>query len=263
MVLNAILDPFLSPLLKLPSLISIIIISGILSFLMTLAYKKFTDQDLMKRLKEEIKEFQNEMKTLRDKPEKMMEVQKKAMETNMKYMMQSLKPTLLTFIPLILIFGWLHAHMGYYPIVQDQEFSTTLEFEDPTVGNVSIIIPQNIEMLTDRVQPILENKATFIMKGKAGQYILKYNVSNDIGEEHKNEIIIAENQELTEYKPPITLIKKSKLKKIIMSNKKVQPFQGIPVLQSIPWIGGFGWLGTYIIFSIIFSISLRKVMKVY
>ncbi len=260
MVLNTILNPILSPLLKLHPLLAIIIISFILSWLMTLAYKKFTDQDLMKRLKSEIKEFQEEMKTLRDKPEKRMEVQKRAMETNMKYMMQSFKPTLITFIPLIIIFSWLHSHMGYYPLQENQEFSALLEFEDLTIGNVSITIPQQIELLTDATLPILENKAKFVMKGKTGEYTLKYQFN---GEEHKNEIIIAENSDLTEYKPPITPIKKSKLKKITLSNKKVQPFQGTPLLQSIPWISSFGWLGAYIIFSIIFSISLRKVMKVY
>lgn len=260
MVLNAILDPILSPLLKLHPLLAIIIISFILSWLMTLAYKKFTDQDLMKRLKSEIKEFQEEMKTLRDKPEKMMEVQKRAMETNMKYMMQSFKPTLITFIPLIIIFGWLHTHMGYYPLQENQEFSALLEFDNPTRGNVTIVVPGQITLLGNGTQQILENKATFMMKGKTGEYMLKYQFN---GEEYKNSIIISENEGLTEYKQPVTPIKKSKLVKITMSNKKVQPFQGIPLLQAIPWISSFGWLGTYIIFSIIFSISLRKVMKVY
>ncbi|MBI4447344.1 DUF106 domain-containing protein [Candidatus Woesearchaeota archaeon] len=88
----------------------LIIISFILTLIVTLAYKFFTDQKLMKELKEEMKALQKEVKELKDHPEKMMEAQKKAMEKNMKYLMHSMKPTLITFIPIILIFGWLRQY---------------------------------------------------------------------------------------------------------------------------------------------------------
>lgn len=85
----------------------LILVCFLLTLLMTVAYKYLTDQELMKSLKQEIKDFQKEMKELKDNPSKMMEIQKKAMEKNMKYMMHSFKPMLFTFIPLIIIFGWL------------------------------------------------------------------------------------------------------------------------------------------------------------
>jgi uncharacterized membrane protein (DUF106 family) len=43
----------------------------------------------------------------------------------------------------------------------------------------------------------------------------------------------------------------------------VRPLEKIPIIKNIPWIGGFGWLGTYIILSLIFSSLLRKMMKIY
>lgn len=104
------LNPVFAPLLKLPPLLGVLIVSIIITVLVTLIYKWTTDQNLMKQLKDEIKEFQNEMKTLKDDPKKAMEVQKKAMQTNMKYMMQSFKPMLITFIPIVFIFGWLRGH---------------------------------------------------------------------------------------------------------------------------------------------------------
>src|SRR3989338_17833 len=246
MALNAILDPFLSPLLKLNALIAVIIICFVLSFLMTLAYKKFTDQNLMKQLKDEIKEFQSEMKTLRDNPSKMMEVQKKAMETNTKYMMQSFKPMLVTFIPLIIIFGWLHAHMAYYPIVENQEFSALLEFDESTSGNVTLVAPEKIEILNGgNVETIHEDKVKFVMKGPPGEYVLKYLFKE---KDFESEIIIVKNKEDREYKNPIVKVREeTELKTITISNKKIQPFKGIPLLESIPWIGNFGWLGAYII----------------
>src|SRR3989344_6433721 len=85
----------------------LVLVSFILTLLITVAYKYLTDQELMKSLKQEIKDFQKEMKEFKHDPSKVMELQKKDMEKNMKYMVQSFKPTLFTLIPLIIIFGWL------------------------------------------------------------------------------------------------------------------------------------------------------------
>ena len=113
---EAIVDPILSPLLKLNPLLGIAIISFILTLLMTIAYKYLTDQELMKSLKQEIKDFQKEMKEFKDNPTKVMEIQKKAMEKNMKYMMHSFKPMLFTFIPLVIMFGWLRNTYTIVPV---------------------------------------------------------------------------------------------------------------------------------------------------
>ena len=75
------LNPLLNPLLGLHPLFSLIILSFFISLIITLVYKAMTDQDLMKQLKAETKEFQKEMKELKDHPKKMMAVQKKSMQT--------------------------------------------------------------------------------------------------------------------------------------------------------------------------------------
>ncbi len=107
MVLENMFDWLFSPLLKFGDGIGVIIISAILTLVITLFYKIFTNQELMKSLKAELKSMQKEMKTLKDNPDKFMKVQKEAMQKNLQYMKHSMKPTLITFIPLILIFGWL------------------------------------------------------------------------------------------------------------------------------------------------------------
>lgn len=107
MVLENMFDWLFSPLLKFGDGLGVIIISALLTLLITLFYKIFTNQELMKSLKAELKSMQKEMKTLKDNPEKFMKVQKQAMQKNLQYMKHSMKPTLITFIPLILIFGWL------------------------------------------------------------------------------------------------------------------------------------------------------------
>jgi len=125
---EGILSPIFDPLLKLPMLWVIVIMSFLITFLITLIYKFTTNQSLMKDLKNEMKELQKEMKELKSEPQKMMAVQKKAMQSNMKYMSHSMRSMLFTFIPIILIFGWMNANLAYEPIVPNQEFTTSVLF---------------------------------------------------------------------------------------------------------------------------------------
>jgi len=241
----------MSPLLSMNPLVALIIISLAVSVIITVIYKFTTDQNLMKQLKDEMKEFQKEIKELRQHPEKMMAVQKKSMQTNMKYMTQSFKSTFFTFIPIILIFGWMNAHFAYDPILPGEQFQMTLDFKKETIGEVLLVVPRGIEIIGDRTQEITNDKVAFNLKGEEGNYkegdalIFKFDdkdfykniiISNDFKYEKKQEVIDHPN-----------------LKSISINyNKKV-------ILPVLNW----GWLGTYIIFSIIFSMLLRRVLKVY
>jgi len=259
-VFETILNPIFSPLLRLPFLLAIVIISFIISLLMILAYKKFTDQSLMKDLKEEIKELQKEMRKLRDKPQEMMAIQKRAMETNMKYMMHSFKPMIITFIPIIIIFGWLNSHMAYYPLVEDQSFDVLMEFKEGATGDVELVDVADIEALNGKTQTIKDGSTTFELKGLSGEYSLKFMLGEEV---YEKDIIITKQGQDRVYKQPIKKFRNVNLSKLTINNKKILAFEGIPVLGTIPWVGGFGWLGSYILFSLIFSLSLRKLLKVY
>ena len=128
MVFESILNPIFSPLLNLPTLLAVIILSFLISLIITVVYKFTTDQNLMKQLKEEMKEFQKEIKELRKEPEKAMQVQKRSMQTNMKYMMHSMRSTLFSIIPIIIIFNWMNANFAYDPVLPGQDFTTSVYF---------------------------------------------------------------------------------------------------------------------------------------
>tara|TARA_Y100000031_G_C8061635_1_gene310900 strand:+ start:225 stop:659 length:435 start_codon:yes stop_codon:yes gene_type:complete len=87
----------------------IILISFILTLLITVAYKYFTDQEVLKSLKQEMKEMRKEMKEFKDDPKKMMELQKKSMQKSMEQMKMTFKPMLITLLPLLVVFSWLRA----------------------------------------------------------------------------------------------------------------------------------------------------------
>ncbi len=252
MVFEAILDPVLSPLLRLPPLLSIILVSFVLSVVITLIYKWMTDQELMKTLKEDMKSMQKEMKQLKDNPQKMMEVQKKAMEKNMKYMMHSLKPTLVTFIPLIIIFGWLSTNLAYYPLVAGEQFTVDALFKEGSTGNITMMPQDGVQFQNNNTQHIINDKAAWLMKGEPGIYTLTFIYDQ---REFYHDILIVQDKGSWEYKNPEKSVKDSNLKTIKVGNEKVI------VLNVFGW--KIGWLGTYIIFSIVFSMGLRKLLKIH
>lgn len=87
--------------------ISVIVVAFILTLLITLVYKFFTDQKVLKAIKGEVKELQQEMKKFRDNPEKMMQINKDIMSKNAIVMKSSFKPLIITLVPVLLIFSWL------------------------------------------------------------------------------------------------------------------------------------------------------------
>lgn len=246
---ESIVNPIFAPLLNLPILWSIIIISIVITVIITFVYKWMTDQNLMKTLKEDMKKFREEMKAFKEDPKKVMEIQKRAMETNMKYMMHSMKPTLITFIPIIIIFGWLNSHLAFVPILPDIEFTTTAVFDQEITGEVILITPEQLEVISEAEQEIENGQASWALKGPTGQYLLEYEYKEKT---YTKDLIITDKQE---YAEPIKKVKENGLKTININNEKVKP------LNLFGW--RIGWLGTYIIFSIVFSMSLRKLLKIH
>ncbi len=262
---ESILDPIFSPLLRLIPIIGIAIISLLISLIITIVYKYMTDQTMMKDLKMRQKDFQKKMKENKQNPEKLMKLQKEAMEVNMKYMTQSFKPTLITFLPIIIIFGWLNANIAYEPILPGQEFSVTLLFNQGYTGNVTLeeeslkqIGGESIlKLVGDATQEINDGQAAFKFKGKEGNYniILKYDEKV-----YEKDILITMEQK---YASVQKLLKKDPVKSITLSNNKLIAINIFGKDEGGLLSGRVGWLGTYIIFSIIFSMALRKMLNIY
>lgn len=97
----------LNDLLLLNPKLSIIVISFLITLIMTLVTKKFTNQERMKELKGIQKACQIKLKDAKGNPEEMAKVQKQMMECSMELMKHSFKPMLYTFLPLIALFWWL------------------------------------------------------------------------------------------------------------------------------------------------------------
>lgn len=250
------LDPILNfifgPLLSLPPFWAILVISFVISVIIVVVYRLFTDQKVMKGLKDETKALQKQMKQLKDNPSKAMEVQKKAMQTNMQYMMKSMKPTLITFIPIILIFGWLQAHLAFVPILPGQDFSMTVEFEEGVSGEIIADVPEGIELSGPVSKGIKDGQVIFTMHGQEGVYRSPGVDFSVDGRSYSKSVIITEEHEYVE---PVLSVNDGVVDSIVTNHEKMK------ILNLFGW--KIGWLGTYIIFAIVFSMLLRKIFRIY
>jgi len=243
------LDPVLNPLLGLQPIYVILIISLLITVVMTILYKLLTDQKLMKALKAEMKHLQKEVKELREHPERMAEAQKKMMQKNLEYMKHSMKPTLITMIPILLVIGWLSSHLSYYPLLPGQEFNVTVSAEG--INNLTIEAG-NLTIFGNKTLEPVNNKFIWILKGDKGLYTLGFSYGNVYAEK---KVLITDEQK---YENPIEKVKNSPIKQIEISNKKLKPLGDFSIFGWRP-----GWLGVYIIISIVTSMILRKLLKIH
>ncbi|MBS3065383.1 MAG: DUF106 domain-containing protein [DPANN group archaeon] len=86
------------------TLVSIALVSAAVAMISTLVYKYFTDQSLIKQVRDDMKKYQDQIKEAKDNQEKALELNKKINELNMKILPQQFKPMMITIIPFLIIF---------------------------------------------------------------------------------------------------------------------------------------------------------------
>jgi hypothetical protein len=153
------------------------------------------------------------------------------------------------------------------PIMPGERFTVTADFESGTSGEITLMQPENVKVETNLKQQIVNSQASWSMTAEAGKYLLNLSFMDKI-----YSITTLVTKERT-YAPVVKDFKKhflffsspneNGLNQITLSNKKILIFSDVPIIKDLPWINTWTWFGGYILFSLIFSMSLRKVFKVY
>jgi uncharacterized membrane protein (DUF106 family) len=251
------LDPVLNWLLYLPPFLAVLIMALLVTFLVTIVYKYTTDQVKMKQLKEELKGYQDKIRQLakENKPDKALALQNQAMKSNLEYMKHSFKATLWTMIPVLILFAWMSQSMAYYPIAPGQAFTVTAIFAEGHAPNATLSTIPDLTFISTATQGIAYNAnlkkdtALWNLSGGAGEYKLSVNYNN---ENYDHKILITESKK---YDTPELIVQNSKLQKLVVGYKPVYAFTLFGI--------NFTWFWTYLILSIVLSMGIRKVMKVY
>jgi len=248
MAINAVLTSLLNPLLESMSIFWFVVtISFIVSLITSIVYKYTTNQRMMKELRDDVKRLQADFKKSMKDQQKAMRIQQEMMEKNMKLMSHSMMPTFITLIPLGILFLWLNSSLSFVPLTEGTQFTITVSFDD-YVGNAELVAPKGIIVVDNATKPVAE-KVDWRISGEKGEYLLEWKVGD---KSYTKDVIIDDGKK---YSEKIKKVDDGIVKTIEINYKKQQ------VMNLFGW--KLGWLGTYIIFSLIFSMILRKVLKIY
>jgi len=251
--LDPVFNPIFLPLLNFSPFVGIIVLALLITLIVTLAYKFFSNQDEMKRLKDKQKEFQEKMKSMRDKPEEMMKVQKEAMSVNFEYMKHSLKPTLITMIPILIIFGWMAGHLTSEPIFPNESYTVTALFKEGVSGVADINVDDGTEVLGNNTMDIKDSQATWTLRSQEGER--RFTVKVGSVEQSKKVFIT----KVLAAEDAISVFDHSDITQLKINYNDLKPLG-----KSFSLFGWYpGWLAWYIVLSIVFSIGLRKVLNIY
>lgn len=254
--------------------VTFLIISFIASGIITVVYKFLTNQNLMKKLKDEIKKCQEDMRSTKDTT-KLLEVQKKVMDVNMKYMMESFKPTFVTFIPIIFLFWWMSSNVAFAQLLPNEEFDVKIIFSEGINGTISVNAPKELVLLSENPQTINQTldlkvkkaipMATFKFKGDFGDYIVRFDYEK---RSYEKLIVVSNNWDYAlpelkkgndivnffSFRREQSLPSDGPIEYIRVGNKPVHPLgESLSIFGWTP-----GWIAAYIVFSLVFSLALRK-----
>ena len=245
MVLDSFFDAILGNLVGSNPKLALVVISFAIAMFTTLAYKYFSNQDELKKIKEDVKSMQAEAKEHKDDQKKAMEINKQIMQRNMESFKHNIKPMVITFLPIILIFGWLSANLAYEPLGPGEQFEFHANFYDLT--GMASLSSESVAVIGESEQEIKDEAISWILEAPddPGQYTLDLEYKDVV---YTHDILISEEQK---YLNPEQKIEKEGLKSVGVSQDKLKLFFG------------FGWLGSYILLSIVFSIALKKILKVH
>lgn len=207
----------------------------------------------MKRLKDEQKSYSQKLKELRDNPAEMMKVQKEAMKTNMEYMKLSFKPTLITMLPILLIFGWMAGHLSFEPIYPGETYSIIVLFKTGITGDTELVVDDKTTLVDTAVQSINNGMVTWKLNSAEGEHLFTVKLGNT---SQDKKVLIA--KELN-YAEAISIYQHSDIEKIQINYNELRPLG--PTFSIWGWQPG--WISIYIIFSLVFSLALRKAFKLY
>ena len=214
----------------------------------TVTYKFMSDQVMIKHLRDEMKKLQEQMKKSKDDQKKMMDINKKLMSLNGQIFSHSWKSNMLPgLLFAFLILPWLHANLAYAPLQQDVPFNVTVVF-DNYKGLAELSVPSGMINL-DSVKKNVSSDGVWYVSGKEGKYLVSLKVN---GKEYFKDVTISN----LIYAKPVQVVNDGVVKEIRLPQEK-------RVVLPVSVFGWNGWFATYFYASILFSIIIRKLLRVY
>ena len=280
-MVTAFFSAILEAALSLPAVVVLAIIGLLVSLFVTLVNKFFTNQKILKKLKDEIKEIRGSIKEFKHDASKLGELNRQIIYKNSEQMRHSLRSLFFTMIPLLLLVTWMHSHVALENVEPGDAFSVTVEKDGRVFEEVMVSVSvENAVLLSDDNDTANKTisdglvSSTEIWRFMALEQdtesiaIISYVINDE--ENYTQEVLITPEWN---YNDPVLekdkkflgiryaagdILPSSPISRITVNLEPVRPFGGFTLFGWNP-----GWLFTYIFFTLIFSILLRKLFNVH
>lgn len=227
-------------------------IAFLVSIGITLVQKYKGNQKRIKRLKSDIKKLRKKLKKHKNDTDKMMEVQGEMTTKNLAVMKESFRPMVYYIVPTLLIFLWMGTSLAYDPLEPNQPFNVTLALQDNFQGDLHEVTLETNPSLQEVSREVNtdDKEVRWVLQGEEADYNLLFEGPGFA--ESKNIFVTTQRR----YTEPVEQ-GEGVIRTISVGNPPVRPFGNFSIFGWNP-----GWLGGYIIFSVFFGFSMRKLLKV-
>ncbi len=239
-------------------LVVIILLSFSLSLLIVMFHKFFTDQEKLKKIKDEIDVMRDKLKEMQKDlrkedsdvtQEEMMSLQKKMMSKSFERTKDSMKVSLFTLIPIVFIFSFMNSHYIYENINPYDDFEVSVYMHDNI--SLDVVSQLNSTLISEDYHEEIFRRVYSFEGGSKGIHVIDFNYNDD---SYSKEVLISDKQE---YNEKTTKVDSEYIDRIEIDYNKLKPLGDFSIFGWNP-----GWLGVYIIFSIVFNLILRKLLEV-
>ncbi|MFT4312014.1 MAG: EMC3/TMCO1 family protein [Candidatus Woesearchaeota archaeon] len=253
-VVSSIVDPILLPLASISPLFAIIVISLFVSLVHVFLQKKLVDQHKVKAIREKMSKLQKKMRASKDDPQKMMKLHKQIMQSQGQLFPEMIKPAFVTMIPLLILFAWIATHLVYVPLQADEPFSVSVFLPEYVSGSVFM----NSSTFGEQEQGLEPARHGFMFKRDYMR--ATFELSGDVGEhnltfthkEYELDQRVRIDPSITE-RTPDRRVNEGVFQIFRVNYEKMEI---LPLGFTT-----FAGIGAYIVFSLIFSLTFRKLFK--
>ena len=277
MVLETI-STFFTNILVFSPLPTLILIGFLVSLFVTLVSKFLTDQKALKKIKEDMSELRAKLKTHKSDIKVMGDVNRQMIQRSSEQMRKSIRSLFFTLLPLLLVITWMQGNVALDNIDPGDQFSISVILDEEQTEDVNILLSVEGEATLQENQTALQiiEPATYnssvplwiLTAEQAGNATLTYTIND--AENYTQEILITEqwryNDPLLEKDKEVLSIRyasgelspSSPVDTLMINLEPTRPFGEFSLFGWTP-----GWLVTYILATLVFSLLLRKFLKVY
>ena len=266
-ILGTIFDGFFAPFRALGPWPGMIVVSLVTGVVMLLIFKKTSNQDAIKRAKNQIKARLLEIRLFKNDTGGSFRSQGAILGANFRYMGHALRPMLVMFIPVLLILAQLNLRYGAASLRPGEQALVKMTLTEGAGAEETAASLQSSDGVTVETPPLRieeEGEVDWRIRAEApGLHLLTFNVG---GTAVEKSISVGQNAPAK-----VSILRARKFldlflypgEKPLPKNSPVAKIEVDFPSQNLPLFGGsVNWLVAFFVLSLVFGFSLKGVFKV-